>query len=62
MAEELMLAFENASRRQATQGLVRLIDRGQQLDVSPRKALRETPPPVNGGPDLPAACSERSGV
>ena len=47
LAVELNLAFQDAPRRRPAQGLVRLIDRGQQLDVGPRVALRKTAPPVN---------------
>jgi hypothetical protein len=48
LAVELNLTFENASRRRTAQGLVRLIDRGQKLDVGPRVALGETAPPIHG--------------
>jgi hypothetical protein len=47
-AAELNLAFQNAPRCRTAQGLVRLVDRSQQLDVGPRVALRERPPPVDG--------------
>ena len=40
--------------RRPAQGLVRLIDRGQQFDVGPRIALRETPPPIHRRPHPPA--------
>jgi hypothetical protein len=35
---------------------MRFIDRGQQLDVGPRVARRETTPPVNGRLDLTVGC------
>src|ERR1019366_6083865 len=49
---ELNLALQNAPCCRTTQSFVRLIDRGKQLDVRPRVALRETVPPVDGGHDL----------
>jgi hypothetical protein len=42
-----VLTLQNAPRCRAAQGLVRLVDRGQQLDVGPRVELRETPPPID---------------
>ena len=46
-AVELDLALENAPCGRAAQGLMRLVDRGQQLDVGPREALGKTPPPID---------------
>ena len=40
--------------RRPAQCFVRLVDRGQQLDVGPRVALRETPPPIDCRLDPPA--------
>src|ERR1039458_411210 len=54
LAVELNLALQNALCRRTAQGLVRLIDRGQKLDVGPRVAISKTAPSVDGWPD-PAA-------
>src|ERR1035441_8954403 len=56
LAVELNLALQNASCRRTAQGLVRLIDRGQKLDVGPRVAIRKTAPPVDGWPDPAGGC------
>src|SRR5664279_288353 len=47
LAVEFNLAFQNASGCRSAQCLVCLVDRGQQLDVGPREALRETPSSIN---------------
>jgi hypothetical protein len=55
-AVELDLALENAPRGRPAQGLMRLVDRGQQLDVGPREPLGETPPPIESRLDPATGC------
>src|SRR5271155_1501341 len=45
---------QNAPRCRPPQGLMRLIDLDQQLDVCPAVALRETPPQIHARLHLPA--------
>ena len=46
LAVDLELALQNGPRGRPGERLMGLIDGGQQFDVGPRVALRETPPPI----------------
>ena len=56
LAVDLNFSFQNAPRRRPAQGLMRFIHRGQQFNVGPRVALRETVPPVKGRLDPSLGC------
>src|SRR5665213_2693758 len=56
LAVDLELALENGLRGRPGEGLMGLIDRGQQLDIGPRVAEREAVPGVLGHPHLTTGC------
>src|SRR5665213_1569427 len=56
LAVDLELALENGLRGRPGEGLVGLVDRGQQLDVGPCVARRKAVSAILGYPHLTAGC------